>query len=157
MKESRQEAGFTLIELLVVVAIIGIISSIMVALLRAQVDKAAVAAASADLKTFETGFVAFAMDTGDLPPDTHFNGNHNLPAGLEKYIPIYKWSQQTSLGGNYNWEGPDSYPYAGISWFQPTALPSTFALLDAKFDDGDLSSGKFRLTDNGRYTFILDE
>ena len=47
--------------------------------------------------------------------------------------------------------------YAGISWFQPTALPSTFALLDAKFDDGDLSSGKFRLTANGRYTYILDE
>lgn len=157
MRRRGDQAGFTLIELLIAVAIIGIIAAVAVGVLRAQVDKAKVAAVAADLSTFETGFIAYATDTGELPPDTHLNGNYNLPAGLEAYIPVHKWSQQTPLGGNYNWEGPDFYPYAGISWFQPTALPSTFAQLDAKFDDGDLGSGKFRLTGNGRYTYILDE
>jgi len=146
-----------LIELLVVVAIIGIIASVAVGVLREQVEKAVVSAVSADLKTFETGFVSYATDNGDFPPDTHLNDNYNLPAGAEGYMPVQKWSQETPLGGNYNWEGPDYYPYAGISWFNPNAPASTFALLDKKFDDGDLTSGKFRITANGRYTFILDE
>ena len=157
MKPNARSVGFTLLELLVVVAIIGIIASIAVSVLREQVEKATISAAISELKTFETGFVSYATDSGDFPPDTHLNGNFNLPAGMEDYMPVRKWSQETSLGGNYNWEGPDNYPYAGISWFKPTAPASAFALLDRKFDDGDLSSGKFRLTPNGRYTYILDE
>ena len=157
MRESTRSAGFTLIELLVVVAVIGIIATIAVGVLREQVEKAVVSAAAADLRTFETGFLSYATDEGVLPPDTHKNANYNLPAGMEVYMPVQKWSQPTPLGGNYNWEGPDYYPYAGISWFQPSASAATFALLDAKFDDGDLSSGKFRITANGRYTYILDE
>ena len=72
-------------------------------------------------------------------------------------MPVRKWSAITPLGGNYNWGGPDYYPYAGISLFQPTAPASTFAVLDARFDDGDLTTGKFRITPNGRYTYILAE
>ena len=157
MSERREEQGFTLIELLVVVAIIGIIATVAVGALRSQFDKAAIAAVTADLRSFQTGFMAYASDTGGMPPDTHLNANFNLPAGMEEYVPVYKWSQQTPLGGNYNWEGPDNYTYAGISWFQPSALPSTFAELDSKFDDGDLSTGNFRLTANGRYTYIIQE
>ncbi len=157
MKRQARNEGFTLIELLVVVAIIGIIASIAASILQEQVRKAQVSAVSADLKAFETGFVAYNTDSGVFPPDTHLNGNYNLPSGMEAYVPVHKWSQETPFGGNYNWEGPDHYPYAGISWFNPDAPSSTFALLDNKFDDGDLTSGKFRLTANGRYTYILDE
>ena len=157
MKRTDRSQGFTLVELLVVVAIIGIIASTAVGLLRQQIEKATVSAVTADLKTFETAFVSYATDYDGFPPDTHLNGNYNLPNGVEDYMPVQKWSQVTPLGGNYNWEGPDHYPYAGISLYQPTAPPSTFALLDARFDDGDLSTGKFRLTSNGRFTYILDE
>ena len=60
------------------------------------------------------------------------------------------------LGGTYNWEGPNSYPYAGISIYQPNATDAQFAELDAMIDDGDTSTGEFRQTPNGRYTYIVE-
>jgi len=151
--------GFTLLELLIVVAIIGIIAAIAVGFLRAQTDKAKVTAVAADLRTFETGFLSYATDTGDFPPDSHLDGAYHLPpgTGVEDYLPVQRWATPTPLGGSYNWEGPDNYSYAGVSVFLPTAPASIFALLDKTIDDGDLSQGKFRLTPNGRFTYIIDE
>ena len=41
----------------------------------------------------------------------------------------------TPLGGQYNWEGPDSYPYAGISVFGTTASVETMLKVDAVIDE----------------------
>ena len=67
------------------------------------------------------------------------------------------WYDPTMLGGNFNWEGPDYYPYAGISIVGATASEHDITIFDKILDDGDLSSGKFRLTSNGRHTYIIDE
>ena len=155
----KGSAGFTLIELLVVVAIIGIITSIAVRQLREHFENALVTAVAADLKTFESGFLSYNTDHGVFPPDSHLDGDYHLPpgAGMEDYLPVQRWANRTPLGGNYNWEGPDNYAYAGISVFSPVASSSLFALLDEKLDDGDLSQGRLRLTPNGRHTYIIDE
>jgi len=155
----RHEGGFTLIELLVVVAIIGIIAAIAVAAFTEQLDKARVAAVASDLRTFETGFLAYQTDTGIYPADSHLDPPFHLPAGsgMERYLPAQRWAQTSPLGGNYNWEGPDNYPYAGISLFEPISDASVFAMLDDKIDDGDLGQGRLRITPNGRYTWIIDE
>ena len=159
MKAPRDEDGFTLIELLVVVAIIGIIAAIAVAAYTDQIDKARVAAVASDLRTFETGFLSYQTDTGIYPADSHLDPPYHLPpgSGMERYLPPQRWSQISPLGGYYNWEGPDSYPYAGISLFEPSAEASVFAMLDDKIDDGNLAQGRFRITPNGRYTLIIDE
>ena len=153
------DAGFTLIELLVVVAIIGIIAAIAVVAYADQIDKARVAAVASDLRTFETGFLSYSTDTSQFPSDSHLEAPYHLApgSGMENYLPVDRWVQETPLGGNYNWEGPDNYPYAGISLYAATAPASVMAMLDEKIDDGDLSQGRFRITPNGRYTFIIDE
>lgn len=151
--------GFTLVELLVVVAIIALIATIAVAILTSQVDRAKLTAVAADLRAFEVGFLTYSSDNGTLPPDSHMDPPHHLPEGLgvEDYINVKQWLSETRLGGNYNWEGPDTYPYAGISLFAANAAPSLFAQLDETIDDGDLSTGKFRITPNDRYTWVIDE
>ena len=156
---NRPSDGFTLVELLVVVAIIALIATIAVALLHAQVDKAKLAAVAADLRAFEFGFLSYASDNGTLPPDSHTDTPNHLPEGLgvEDYLNVKQWVSVTRLGGNYNWEGLDEYPYAGIALSGATAAPSLFAQLDERIDDGNLSTGKFRITPNSRYTWVIDD
>ena len=80
----------------------------------------------------------------------------DLPT-MEYYINPDVWGKTTLMGGTYNWEGPDGYPYAGISIFGATAPQEDLELLNTMLDDGDLTQGKFRQTPNGRYTYIIEE
>ena len=76
---------------------------------------------------------------------------------MADYISPGVWYKTTVMGGTYNWEGPNGYPYAGISIFESTAPVKDLEMLDSMLDDGDLTQGKFRKTPNGRYTYIIDE
>jgi prepilin-type N-terminal cleavage/methylation domain-containing protein len=158
-RHGNQSAGFTIVELLVVLAILGIIAAVAIAAYWHQIDHARVAAVAGDLRTFETGFLSYASDTGDFPPDSHLDPPYHLPTGvgIEDYLPVTRWATPTPMGGNYNWEGPNNYSYAGVSLYQATVPASTLAMLDDRIDDGDLSQGRFRITPNGRYTYIIDE
>jgi type IV pilus assembly protein PilA len=147
--------GFTLIELMIVIAIIGILAAIAIPNFINYRKKAKIAGAATDIKNFEKGFVAYALDEGEFPNDSHIV-LPDLPL-MEDYIDPSVWGKNTALGGTYNWEGPDNYPYAGISIFEATAPQRDLELLDSMLDDGDLTQGKFRQTPNGRYTYIIDE
>jgi type IV pilus assembly protein PilA len=97
------------------------------------------------------------MDYGLFPADTH----RTLPPRMDGYIKQGKWDDPV-LGGYYNWEGPSwgeggGYSYAGISLESTPAAVDVVQELDERIDDGDLSTGNFRLTPNGRYTFIIEE
>lgn len=97
-----------------------------------------------------------------------FYGPNGLPdkidgvtvTGIEDYIMVHEWVTATALGGRYNWEAPDGYwdddGYFGISIDGPTAPQKEFEFLDAMVYDGGLTTGYFRLTPNGRYTYMLE-
>lgn len=148
-------AGFTLIEFMIVISFIGLLVAIAVPNYIAYRKKAQVAKLASDLVNFEKAFNLYAIEQGGYPNDSHIV----LPdqANMAKHIDPDDWSKPTPLGGTFNWEGPDNYPYAGVSIFEATAPVEDFVLLDQLMDDGDLSSGRFRLTSNGRYTLIIDE
>ncbi len=61
---NKAQKGFTLIELLIVIAIIGILSSVVLASLNIARGKARIAAAKSQLKNIQTGLILLENDTG---------------------------------------------------------------------------------------------
>jgi type IV pilus assembly protein PilA len=155
LKESR---GFSLVEVLVVIAIIGILVSIAVPNYLSYRTRGQFTRTASDLRTIARGFRLYSVDNPDPANGSYPNDTHRvLPPGLEHYVNIALFTAETPLGGYYNWEGPDNYPYAGVAIENPEAGDETLAQVDDVIDDGDLASGTFRKTPNGRYTLILWE
>ena len=155
----EKNRGFTLIELMVSIAIIGILAAVAITSFFNYREKAKLGVIASDLRTFGISFEAYNLAEGCYPPDSHDDAPYNLKNGYgtEDYLPSGAWTRPPAWGGFYNWEGPNNYPYAGISLFGTTASVSTMSQLDRMVDDGDLTSGKFRQTPNGRYTYIVND
>ena len=145
--------GFTLIELLVVVGIIGILASLAVASYRTYTIRAAVGRTAAELRHFGTAFMGYNYIYGEYPEDSH----NVLPPGMDEFISPSAFESGTPLGGTYNWEGPDGYPYAGIAVLGSTSGAAAIKSLDNILDDGNLATGRFRGGSSGRPTWILEE
>ena len=147
------ETGFTLIELLVVILIIGLLASIGIPSYAEYRKRASIAATATEMRNIFTAFVAFDSENGTYPDDSH----RTLPAGMDTYLNQSLWDNETPIGGYYNWEGPNSYPYAAVSIFNCPATEKDLQTLDRMLDNGDLSSGRFRTGTNGRPSYIIEE
>ena len=153
----HSRSGFTLVEIMIVVAIISLLAVLAIPSFLKARRRARATKIANDLRIFADGFIQYNLERGAYPEDTH----NTLPDGMEDYIKQEDWDAD-ALGGHYNWEGPSwgeggSYPYAGIALFETTADLDQLTEVDIIMDDGDLSTGNFRLTSNGRYTYIFEE
>jgi len=139
---------------MIVVVIIGLLSAIAIPNYIKYQRTAKIGRTAAEMRNLSRGFFAYYAGTGRYPDDSH----GALPAGMDEYINPAIWAEETPIGGNYNWEGPDTYPYVGIAIFPNDAVPvEELTALDHLLDDGDLAAGRFRIGINGKPTLIIEE
>jgi len=150
-KFSKTQSGFTLLELMIVVSIIGVLANVALPAYKDYTLRARLTEMVLRLDNIADRVRLYRQETGIYPADTHI-----IPPA-KVGIPDEVWYKDTMLGGNFNWEGPDNYPYAGISIFGATAPEEDIRIFDKIVDNGDLTSGIFRETPNGRYTYIIEE
>lgn len=145
-------AGYSLIETMIVMTIVGILAALAVPNYVRYQRTARVGVTIAELKALSQGFIAYSVGHEGFPPESE----GALPPGMATYVDPDTWARETPLGGHYEWEGPDAFPYAGISITPPGALSEReFEIIDRNLDDGDPATGRFRIGTNGRPTYIL--
>ena len=149
--------GFTLLEIMIVVAIIGLLGIMAIPSFMKARRTSRINVVANDIRIFGDALNIYALQNNGWPDDAHLNPPFPAGSGVEDYLDVNKWVARTPLGGRYNWEGPDSYPYAGFALYQFTAPSAQIVALDELIDDGDIITGSFRRTPNGRYTWILEE
>jgi prepilin-type N-terminal cleavage/methylation domain-containing protein len=113
----RDDSGFTLIEVLTVSAIIGILSSVAIPVLRTQPQKAQTATAGSDLRNVATAMESYFSDQG-----TYGAASEVIADGVGPSVSKGSTIVIVQHSGT-------AYCLAGL---RNTAVPATFPLLQSK-------------------------
>ena len=101
---NRNEKGFTLIELLIVIAIIGVLSSIVIASLQSSRKRAYEVSAKNEINQLNNALQLYLNDTnGTYPPDV----SRDLPAEIKVYLGSNnssEWPKAPWPGSVYDWD-----------------------------------------------------
>lgn len=150
----RRQGAFTLIEIMIVVAIIALLAAMAVpSFLRAR-QKSQNAKFMNGLRIACDAFQQYAIENRAYPPDV-FRGI--VPPGMATYFDTsLNWTGRTPIGGNWDWDYNVFGFVAGVSVASPTASIEQITEIDARMDDGDLSTGQFQDKGGGRYSYIIE-
>lgn len=142
----RDQRGFTLIELLMVVAIIGLLSAIMVAMLQNSIRKAHIAAVAGECKSLYSAFGQFYIDNKMYPYAS------TPPAfNLRTFDPLRSKGYYT--GGVARWlkdgkadafDSPDGFGTNQEYWLEMTlAIDPSVRFLVANSNEAPLGGGQW--------------
>lgn len=146
----RSRRGFTLVEIMIAVIIIGLLAAMAVPAFVRVRQSARNNRFISDLRTFSQAFENYSMENGEWPPNA---ASGVIPTGMSGEV-AQAWISRTSVGGRWNWDRNLNVT-AGISATSVTATDNDMRDIDAKIDDGNLSTGLFRKFDT-RFTYILE-
>lgn len=156
--------GFTLVEIMVVVVLISLLTMLAVPTMQKIRRKARASAIANDFRVYATAFQTYSHENGAWPAESAVGV---MPTGMDVYLKDGAWTRATPMGGHYNWENNQLHqngfrPRAAIAI---TTTADAALLVDAEqllyidvaIDDGDLTTGNFRLGSGNGPLFVIEE
>ncbi len=147
-------SGFTLVEIMVVVVIIGLLAALAIPAFQRVQRASQNARIVNDFRVFAQAFDIYNSQNGGWPANA---GAGAVPTGMTSTFKEDVWkAPSTVIGGRWNWDKNRSEFVAGISISGATCSDEQLQEIDAKLDDGNLSTGNFqKLSD--RVSYILEQ
>ena len=139
---------------MIVVAIIGLLAALAVPAYSKQRKRTQATAYVSDLRVAVAAFQLYALEQHGYPPD-RMPGQ--VPPGMAEYLgPRFRWTEETPIGGRWDWDDAQFGYRAGVSVYQPFFSATDMMLVDSIIDDGNLATGVFRSRANG-YIYLIEE
>lgn len=149
---NKNRRGYTLVEVMVVVIIIALIAAMAFPAILMSRENARSSRFINDLRQMRRVFELYALENGTHPAEV---GPGVIPAGMSEELDTVRWTDDTTLGGQWDWEYDKHGFLASVAVRNPTSDASTFAKIDARIDDGDLSAGAFRAS-GSVYFYVVE-
>ena len=148
------DVAFTLVEIMVVVVVIGLLAALALPALARVQTATRINSVANDFRVFTQAFETYSTSKGGWPPNASAGA---VPSGMSKsWMKVSVWQATTPIGGNWNWDLDVNGVAAAISISGFTCDDATLTAIDAKLDDGDLTTGVFQRI-NGRVMYILQQ
>ncbi len=140
---------------MIVVAIIALLAAIAVpAFMRAR-QQAQNAKFMNALRIATSAIEQYAMEHQGYPTDVT---RGVLPPGMANYMDeTLDWTAPTPIGGDWDWDFNVFGIKGAVCVVNPTVSTEQLEEIDSKIDDGDLRTGRFRITAPNRYGDIVEK
>ena len=140
-------------EIMVVVVIIGLLAALAIPAFQRNQRSAQNTRAVNDFRIFVQSFEVYNTQNGSWPPNAPAGA---VPAGMNGDFKEDAWTMtKNTLGGRWNWDLNRPEFKAGVSVTGYTVSDAQLLEMDAKLDDGNLSTGFFQKIDSNRVTYIV--
>ena len=149
--------GFTLVEIMIVVVIIGLLAALAIPAFQRVQRASQNARAVNDLRIFAQAFEIYNTQNGVWPNNVGPGVVPTTPVSMNGDFKVATWQATTVLGGRWNWDNSlASGGTCGVSISGYTCTDAQMQEIDAKIDDGDLTTGNFVQVTPTRVTWILE-
>jgi prepilin-type N-terminal cleavage/methylation domain-containing protein len=149
--------GFTLVEIMIVVVIIGLLAALAIPSFQRVQRGAQNNRTANDFRIFAQAFEIYNTQHSTWPDNVGPGVVPISPVSMAGDFKVSVWRAATPLGGRWNWDkGLVSGIAASISISSFTCELAQLVELDARLDDGDLTTGSFRLVNPSRVTLVLE-
>jgi type IV pilus assembly protein PilA len=148
--------GFTLVEIMIVVVIIGLLAALAIPAFQRVQRASQNTRVINDFRVFSQAFEIYNSTNGAWPNNVGPGVVPTTPVSMASDFKVANWQATTAIGGRWNWDNSlGSGGNAGISVSLYTCDDAQLAEIDAKIDDGDLTTGNFVKVSSTRVTMIL--
>jgi type IV pilus assembly protein PilA len=148
--------GFTLVEIMVVVVIVGLLAALAIPAFRRAQRASQNTRVVNDFRVFAQAFEIYNTQNGGWPDSAAPGVLPSLPVSIADTLRGASWGGRTALGGQWQWDNAlAAAGDAGICITGYTCTEEQLTELDAKMDDGNLSTGRLKKAAATRVIYVL--